>query len=508
MLNLDDIEYIFNSLPTASIIVEPDAPYFTVVAVNRTFLEIVNAEREDFVGKGFFEGFPVKPDDDGHARASIKGAFEEVLAHKHRHHIKEHRYDLESGTQESHLRYWKVDTYPLLDDDGSVKYIIQSSEEITLNKRSNDFALLEKEVLALNAKPGVSTAFVLTYYVNGIEALFPQMKCSIMQVKNNRLYGWATPSLPAAYSQQIEGLEIGENVGSCGTSAFLQRNIIVSDIENDTRWASFAHVALQYNLRACWSQPIINSEGVVMATFAIYYHQVKEPNADELSIIERASSLLQVLLENRQYAELLNDATLLMTQGQELAHFGTWSWDIQNNVVKWSDSLFSIYGLNKDEFKATFEGYQELLHPDDRKFVYDKIQNVLRTHQDTEFEERIIRPDGELRYLKSWGKLKLENGLPVKMIGACLDITQVMQDIQERTNYIHTIEQQNHQLRDIAWAQTHLVRAPLARIMGIVELLSDSDTDAPAEEKLLAYLDVSAKELDKAIKQIISKIRK
>lgn len=508
MLNLDDIEYIFNSLPSASIIVEPDAPYFTVVAVNHTFLEIVGAERDAFVGKCFFENFPVGPGDNGNARAYIKASFEYVLINKKRHHIKEHRYDLRSEGGEQALRYWKVDTYPLLDDDGSVKYIIQSSEEITLNKRSNDLALLEKEVLALNSVPETSTLSVLSYYVKGIEALFPKMHCSIMKVRNNRLYGWVTSSVPDRYLAGIEGLEIGDHAGSCGTAAFLKSKVIVSDIENDKRWIGFAEAALEFNLRSCWSEPIINSEGVVMATFAIYYEQIKEPNEEEMKIIERASSLLQVILENRHYAELLNDTNLLMAQGQELAHFGTWSWDIENNVVKWSDSLFGIYGLNKGEFKATFEAYQEMLHPDDRAFVYNKIQDVLHTHKDTEFEERIIRPDGEMRYLKSWGKLKLDHGVPVKMIGACLDITRVMQDIQERIQYIQTIEEQNHRLRDIAWAQTHLVRAPLARILGIVELLTDQHADTSSEKKLINYLNISAKELDKAIKEIIAKIKK
>jgi PAS domain S-box-containing protein len=507
MLDLNDIEYIFNSLPTASVIIKPDAPFFTVVAVNRAFLDIIHVDRETFVGKGISEVFPSAAGDSGNALDPIREAFDYVLANKWPHLIAEHRYALPFEGKDAEINYWRVNTYPLLDDDGSVKYIIQSSEDITVSKRSNDLAMLENEVLALNSKQGVSILSVLSYYVNGIEKLFPQMQCSIMQVRNNRLYGWVTTSLPEFYNGQIEGLEIGDNVGSCGTSAFLKQNVIVSDIEHDPRWKGFAGLAMVAGLRSCWSQPIINSDGVVMATFAIYYKEVKTPNKEELEIIGRASSLLQVILENREYADLLNDATLLMTQGQELAHFGTWSWDIQSNVVKWSDSLFGIYGLNKNEFKATFEAYQELLHPEDKRYVYEKIQSVLRTHEDIEFEERIIRPDGKVRYLKSWGKLKLESGVPVKMIGACLDITRVMQDIKERISYIHTIEQQNHRLRDIAWAQTHLVRAPLARILGIVELLGHSETGVFPERKLLNYLDVSAKELDKAIKEIITKIQ-
>lgn len=297
--------------------------------------------------------------------------------------------------------------------------------DVTANVITNNLEHLEKSVLELNAKKDVSLSKVLCYYVTGIEALFPEMLCSIMKIKNGKMYSWATPSLPVKYIQDIEGLAIGNNVGSCGSSAFLKKEVIASDIANDPRWLDIKEIALASGLKACWSYPIISSENEVLATFGIYYKEIKEPDEVELKIIERAASLLMVILENRQYAKELKETTQLMVQGQELARFGNWSWDIQNNVVSWSAVLYTIYGLNKDTFKATFEGYQEMLHPDDKERVYNIIQNVLLTKEDVEFEERIVRPGGEIRHLKSWATLKYdEHENPVKMIGACLDITE------------------------------------------------------------------------------------
>ncbi|MGX5687462.1 PAS domain-containing protein [Arcticibacter tournemirensis] len=514
--------------------------------------------------------------------------------------------------------------------------------EFDVNLRS-DLEHLEKNVFELNAKKDVSIRTILNFYTKGIERIFPDMQCSIMQVKRNRLFNWASTSLPEAFSQAIEGLEIGSEVGSCGTAAYLKEQVIVTDIRTDYRWAGFSNIALQHGLQACWSYPIVNSSGEVMATFAIYYHEPKEPDEEEFYIITRAASLLQVILENRQYSETLEETTLLMTQGQELAHFGNWLWDISENTVSWSDSLYAIYGQSKNSFKATFEGYLEMLHPDDREMVRSIIQSVLTTGGDCEFEERIIRPTGEIRYLKSWGKLKYdEKGQPLKMIGACLDITEskliqqeliaseshlrhllerytyvnkatndaiydwdirtdhiqwgdsffrlfgyktedehstiekwfekvhaddaimveesfsnalenptvhnwnqeyrmrrsdgsylfieengyilrddegnpirmigVLRDITERKtafqkhlDHIETIEQHILRLREIAWTQSHLVRAPLARIMGIVPLLNDHKTDAGTKETLLSYLTISAAELDGIIKEIINK---
>src|SRR5690606_17245277 len=115
---------------------------------------------------------------------------------------------------------------------------------------------------------------------------------------------------------------------------------------------------------------------------------------------------------------------------------------------------------DKTTFPATFEGYVAMLHPDDRERITGIIKDVLETHQDVLFEERIIRPDGEERVLRSWGRLILnEEGKPEKMIGACLDITKA------KVTQV--------KLEEIAWLQSHVIRAPLARLIGLVDILQN-----------------------------------
>ncbi len=346
---------------------------------------------------------------------------------------------------------WIKDIVSVISEKGRPLKLRGLIQDITAVKRSGALEHLERDVLELNSRNEVTIQQVLTHYLTEVERMFPKMQCSILQVKNNRLHSWAAPSLPIAYVAAIENLSIGPNVGSCGTAAFLKEKVIVSDIENDPRWVLYKHIALSFNLRACWSHPIVNSDGEVMATLGMYYQQIRKPEAEELKVIDRVTALLQIILENRQKSEILEETRLLMIQGQELAHFGNWSWDVQNNVVSWSDALYSIYGVNKKDFKATFEGYQELLHPADRQRVYKIIETVLKNGKDIEFEERIVRPSGEIRHLKSWGKLKTdENGLPVRMIGACLDITEskaVHEELQTSQN----------RMRALADAQTNYV---------------------------------------------------
>ncbi|SEI74091.1 PAS domain S-box-containing protein [Dyadobacter koreensis] len=327
---------------------------------------------------------------------------------------------------------WIKDMVSVIQENGKISKLRGVMIDITEAKRFTELERLEKSVLELNSQRNSSIEDVLTTYILGIENIFPKMICSVLQEKNNRLYNWASPSLPQEYIDSIEGIPVAENMGSCGTAAYLKEKIFANDIECDRHWTDFKHLALPFNLRACWSHPVINSEGSVMATFGIYYREVRVPDAEEIETIGRFMAILKIILENRYSSELLEENTFLMKQGQELARLGNWQWDIINDKVTWSDSLYEIYGIEKSLFKASFEGYKSMLHPADRERVIDTIYDVLATRKDVVFEESIIRPNGEIRNLKSWGRLKTdEKGLPVKMIGACLDITESKKVQQE-----------------------------------------------------------------------------
>lgn len=361
--------------------------------------------------------------------------------------------------------------------------------DVTEDKLLSDLDHLEKRVLELNSKSDVETETLLLEYILGLEKLFPKMKCSVLRVKGNRLYNWVTPSLPEPYVRTINNFEIGPLIGSCGASAYLKQKVIVADIETDPRWVAFKHLLLPYGLRSSWSYPLIDSENNVIAVLGIYHDVSKIPSDIESSVVERTVAIFNMILENRMKTSKIQESNLLITQGQELANFGTWQWDITENIVTWSDVLYKIYGVDPSNFTATFESYLSMLHPDDKGRVADLIQTVLETHKDVIFEERVIRPDGEQLILKSWGRLVFdEEGKPVKMIGACLDITKA-KSTQEK-------------LREIAWLQSHVVRAPLARLIGLADMLKHELSLQGSDEELLTHLVNAAHELDDVIKNI------
>src|SRR5690606_36782411 len=113
------------------------------------------------------------------------------------------------------------------------------------------------------------------------------------RIKNGHMYNWVSTSLPAACEQAIDGLPMGEGQGSCGTAAYRKQLVVVSDIANDPLWSNYKHVALRENLCSCWSYPIISTAGEVMATFGMYYSEIKQPSEEELKAVERTALILK-----------------------------------------------------------------------------------------------------------------------------------------------------------------------------------------------------------------------
>lgn len=97
------------------------------------------------------------------------------------------------------------------------------------------------------------------------------------------------------------------------------------------------------------------------------------------------------------------------------------------NRAVWSDELFRIHGLSQGSFEPSFEKYLTRVHPLDRARVRDTIEDALRRRASVTFEERIVRPNGEVRYLNSWGSVSVgPDGSPKEMYGASLDMTELI----------------------------------------------------------------------------------
>lgn len=175
-----------------------------------------------------------------------------------------------------------------------------------------------------------------------------------------------------------------------------------------------------------------------------------------------------------------------------------WDWNILTGKTVWNKGIQGIFGYAKNTFSRDWWSIK--IHPEDLEQVLTAFELVIRHKKNRlQIEYRFRCSDGTYKsVLDRSFVLFNENGEPVRMIGS-------MQDITERNRHLHAIESQNTRLKEIAWIQSHEIRAPLARIMGLIDLLDDFAANNDRED-CVRHLKSSAKELDLAIRGIMQNI--
>ena len=148
---------------------------------------------------------------------------------------------------------------------------------------------------------------------------------------------------------------------------------------------------------------------------------------------EPAVQVLLSTLGRMDAEERLDDLKHRVDNAQMLANMGDYDWHIESDTNRWSDQLFRIYGHEPQAFNASYERFLSFIHPDDQDWIKDLHQRAYATGEPYAMTERIVRPDGEVRYLSSNGQVLMDPaGRPVRMRGTCIDITDRVLSEQER----------------------------------------------------------------------------
>ena len=118
----------------------------------------------------------------------------------------------------------------------------------------------------------------------------------------------------------------------------------------------------------------------------------------------------------------------ILKSAQSISHIGTWNWDLQSNHLDWSDEIYNIFGLTDRDFGSTYEHFLDFVHPEDRPNVEGAVSRSLADPDvPYEVDHRIIRSNGETRFVKETGKVySSEDGRPIRMIGIVQDVTQIL----------------------------------------------------------------------------------
>lgn len=134
-------------------------------------------------------------------------------------------------------------------------------------------------------------------------------------------------------------------------------------------------------------------------------------------------------ISNRKQSENeLRHTEKLFREAQRIANLGNWELDLQTNSLYWSDEVFQIFEIDPQQFEATYEGFLNAIHPDDRDMVDDVYQQHLRNRTPYNVVHRLLLFDGYIKYIQEKCETFYDDhGSPILSRGTAQDITKLKQ---------------------------------------------------------------------------------
>lgn len=141
-----------------------------------------------------------------------------------------------------------------------------------------------------------------------------------------------------------------------------------------------------------------------------------------------------------------------LARAQKITHLGCWEWNIATGKASWSDEMYRIIGVEPASIPASYKGFLEKIHPDDRDAVKKVVQSALKNGQSVASHYfRIVRPDGSIRIIQGQGEVLLDgNGEVVSVIGTSHDVTEQRQSEEERSRLAMIVESANDAIFSIS----------------------------------------------------------
>jgi signal transduction histidine kinase len=187
--------------------------------------------------------------------------------------------------------------------------LTQVDEQLRIYKRAETLLQGQKHLTEKIAR-GDELEAILDESCRLVEKALPGSLAIVMLLDGKRLRRGAAPSL-AEYIVEVDGFEIGPDVGTCSAAAARGVPVITQDITRDPNWAGLRDLAERHGLQAGWATPILSSANRVLGTFALYWPEPRRPTPHDLQIVSQMAQLVAFAIERKQAADALRESERL-----------------------------------------------------------------------------------------------------------------------------------------------------------------------------------------------------
>jgi len=227
---------------------------------------------------------------------------------------------------------------------------------------------------------------------------------------------------------------------------------------------------------------------------------LRDRNGKAIRLIGATSDITEITAKK----EALKIANKRFKMAMKATNEMIWDWDIATDSVTRSKGYKNIFGYDTNEATSVHSFWLDKVDERDREKVQRSLACAISDPEVKKWklEYRFVKADGEIAFIQDRGYiLRDAEGKATRVVGAVLDVTN-------SRKLLRKIQRQNKLLKEIAWEQSHVVRAPLARIQGLLHLLDQNNCQEMSKEEMLYHIKDSANELDSIIRNIVGKTEK
>jgi PAS domain S-box-containing protein len=218
----------------------------------------------------------------------------------------------------------------------------------------------------------------------------------------------------------------------CGIAIRSGRHCILRNIPNDPVFEPWRREAAKRGYESAIALPL-SSDGKTFGVLGVYAQEVDAFGDREVEVLKELAddlafglnSVLRPRIQGQCTAEALRESQRRLGQAERISHLAQWDRDLETNVLTWSDELYRILGLEPQKRIFRFPEFVELVHIDDRAHVSKVAADAPQKRGSYYLEYRVIRPDGQLRYIQGEGEIiRDDNGRPLRSVGFLHDVTE------------------------------------------------------------------------------------
>ncbi len=312
-----------------------------------------------------------------------------------------------------------------------------------------------------------------------IEAQTEGAVCSIFLLDEDgqHLRYAAAPKMPDEYRVATDGVSIGPHVGSCGAAAYLRQPVFVSDVLSHPHFANFKDLIVRTGMRASWSSPIMSHDGRVLGTFGMFYREVREPGPTEIQLIDYASRIAGIAIEQKRAEERLRQDERELRQLIDFLPQHVLVLDTEGILLQANQMLLAYFGHTLEEMQGpgTDERHKRDLHPDDLERARSERRSGLASGVPFEIEKRMRGKDGRYRwFLFRYNPLLDQQGRVARWFATATDIEDRKQTEQRVRNENFALREQID--RDSMFEEIVGSSEALRRVLAQVSKVAPTDS--------------------------------